>query len=293
MSKPPRTSIWAAGGVLYRIRAKKPEFLLVHREQYDDWSLPKGKVEGKESFLEAAMREVDEETGHTFTEPRPIGTIGYETPRGNAKVVRWWLVRAAGGSFTANGEVDAAEWLPRRAALKRLSYEGERGVMERAATMVSSKRSGVIYLVRHALAGVKAEWKKQDWFRPLDRDGVRQAKRIHLAMEPRPVTRIISSHYKRCVDTVRPLAMAEGIDLEKEKALGAKGDPDTVVAMFRRLERESAVVCTHGEIIGDVIGKLAADGVPLDGPAEWRKGSIWVLETRKGKVRGGRYIEPL
>jgi len=291
---PPSASIWAAGGVLFRRGEEDPEFLVVHRERYDDWSLPKGKVERKESFYDAAMRELDEETGYTFRRPRFIGTTGYETPRGNAKVVRWWLVESTGGSFVPNGEVDQAVWMSGDRVVEMLSYPGDRQVIRRAAGMVAAKRSGVIYLVRHALAGVKADWRKQDWLRPLDRDGVRQAKRLHHRLETVPLTRILSSHYRRCVDTVRPLAIAEGIEVEKLKELGAKADADGVMALFgTTLSGESAVVCSHGEIIGDVIGKLAADGVPLRGPREWRKGSMWVLQTRKGTVRRGRYVEPI
>ena len=218
MIEPPNDSIWAAGGVLYRKDEDGTRFLLVHRDRYDDWSLPKGKLERRESFIDAAMREVEEETGHTFRSPRFVGTTGYETPRGNAKVVRWWLVEATGGAFAPNGEVDGARWLSADEAVKRLSYPGEREVVRRAAGIVAAKRSGVIYLVRHSPAGVKAEWKQQDWLRPLDRDGVRQAKRIQAALQAVPLTRIVSSHYKRCVDTVRPLAV--DCVVERISALG-------------------------------------------------------------------------
>jgi len=292
-TNPPKKAIWAAGGVLHRSADGGPEFLLVHRDRYDDWTIPKGKLNRGEPFLAAALREVEEETGFVGNSPIEIGTIGYETPRGNPKVVRWWLLGAEKkGKFQPNAEVDEIRWLSENRARKQLSYQGERGVLERAAELVASKRSGRIYMVRHAWAANKAEWKRQDWHRPLDRHGVRQAKRLYLDFETIPVTRVISSHYKRCVDTVRGLAIGHGIRLERDKRLGVKGDADTALSMFRDLEGESAVVCTHGEVIGDVIGKLAAEGVELDGPMEWRKGSVWLLDTHKGRVKRGRYIWP-
>ncbi len=289
---PPKRSIWAAGGVLYRWDGDLAEFLLVHRDRYDDWSIPKGKLNRGEPFLDAARREVFEETGFRGNSPRNIGTTGYETPRGNAKVVRWWLLRSKGGSFSSNNEVDRIKWLPYKKAMKQLSYEGERGVLSRGAAMVDDKHSGTIYLIRHAWAGIKTEWKKQDWQRPLDRHGVRQAKRIHLDLETTPLTRVVTSHYRRCVDTIRSLAVAHGIRIEKDKRLGVKGDADAALDLFREMRNESAAMSSHGEVIGDIIGKLAAEGTDLDGPMEWRKGSIWVLQTNKGRVKSGRYVRP-
>ena len=77
---PPRESIWAAGCVVARRNKKdKARYLVIHRPRYDDWSLPKGKLDKGETFLEAALREVKEETGFTVRAPRPIGSVGYLT----------------------------------------------------------------------------------------------------------------------------------------------------------------------------------------------------------------------
>ena len=64
----------------------KAEYLIVHRPRYDDWSLPKGKLDKRETFLEGALREVREETGFTGRNARPIGSVGYFTKAGNPKV---------------------------------------------------------------------------------------------------------------------------------------------------------------------------------------------------------------
>lgn len=118
-------SIRAAGCVVYRPRSKAEaglEYLLIHRPKYGDWSLPKGKLEKGESHREAALREVEEETGF-------VGSLGMELPPvryqmgGKDKAVRYWAMEATGGKFVANGEVDRVAWLGVSEATSKLSYE--------------------------------------------------------------------------------------------------------------------------------------------------------------------------
>ena len=88
----------AAGGVVHRENGDgKRKFLLVHRPRYDDWSLPIAKLNRREGFLEAALREVREETGIQGNRPVDVGSVGYETDAGNRKVVRWWHMEMVGG----------------------------------------------------------------------------------------------------------------------------------------------------------------------------------------------------
>ena len=97
--------IQAAGAVLWRYSQKKIEIALVHRPRYDDWSLPKGKVEEKESHIACAYREVIEETGYTPVFGPEIGEATYKVPEGK-KVVRYWSAQAIG---EAEGGVDTNE----------------------------------------------------------------------------------------------------------------------------------------------------------------------------------------
>jgi 8-oxo-dGTP diphosphatase len=146
-----RASVKAGGGVLHRVNDDgKREFLLVHRPGYDDWSLPKGKLDRREGFLEAALREVREETGIQASRPIEIGSVGYESGAGNRKVVRWWLMDVVGGKFRPNHEVDEVVWLTRGKAMKRLHYRNDRNVLLRADALADDPTSSTIYLVRHA-----------------------------------------------------------------------------------------------------------------------------------------------
>jgi len=288
-----RASVKAGGGVLRRLNSDgKREFLLVHRPGYDDWSLPKGKLDRHEDFLEAALREVTEETGYRANQPVEIGSVGYESGAGNRKVVRWWLMDTVGGKFKPNHEVDKIAWLTRGKAKKRLQYKNDRNVLARANSLADDPTSSTIYLVRHAQAGVRTQWKDKDRKRPLDGRGRKQAIDLALVLQAIPVTRILTSDFQRCLQSAKPLVNAIRVPAGTDRRLSVGGSPADVLKLVRELKGETAVIVTHGEVIGPLIDSLASDGVDLDGPLQWKKGSVWVLQARKGKIRSARYLPP-
>ncbi len=288
-----RASIMAAGGVLHRQTTDGArEFLLVHRPTYDDWSLPKGKLNRREGFLEAALREVREETGIQGNRPVEVGSVGYETDAGNRKVVRWWHMEMVGGKFRPNREVDEVAWLSLRSATKRLQYTNDQMVVSRADELTDDPTHSRIYLTRHAKAAVKARWKDKDRKRPLDQRGRKQAIDLAVRFKAHPVTRILTADSQRCIQTAKPLVNAIHMPAILDRRLRIGGSTEGLLELLRQLQGESAVVVTHGEVIGPVVHMLAEEGVDLDGPNEWKKGSVWVLESRKGRIRSGRYVPP-
>ncbi len=289
-----KASIKAGGGVVHRQKGEKDEFLLVHRPRYDDWTLPKGKLNRREGFLEAALREVREETGVRANRPIDVGSIGYATDQGNRKVVRWWLMdESPGGKFKKNDEVDEVAWLTKGKALKRLDYEADRNVLERANGLLSDPTRSKIYVVRHSSAGDKTKWRDKDRKRPLDKKGRKQAIRLAASLDGHPVTTLLSSPSQRCVQTMRPLSFSIRLPIQTDRRLSVDAEAKQVRVLIATLEGESAVVVTHGEVIASLHADLTAKGVELDGPEEWPKGSIWVLEASKGKVKSGTYVEPI
>jgi 8-oxo-dGTP diphosphatase len=112
----------AAGGVVLR----DGRVAVVHRPRYDDWSLPKGKLDPDESFEDAALREVEEETGLRCHLVRELPAVEYEV-RGRPKVVRYWAMEVAEETpFVPNEEVDELRWVEPQDALGLLSYDRDR-----------------------------------------------------------------------------------------------------------------------------------------------------------------------
>jgi 8-oxo-dGTP pyrophosphatase MutT (NUDIX family) len=121
----------AAGGVVWRRNGDgEVEVLLVHRPKYDDWSLPKGKLDPGETWEQAAIREVEEETGLRCRMGGELPSTTYDDRFGRPKVVRYWAMTPESGEFTGEHEVDKIRWLPRPKALDVLSYDRDRTVIE-------------------------------------------------------------------------------------------------------------------------------------------------------------------
>ena len=98
------------------------QIALVHRPVHQDWSFPKGKLEEGESFEEAALREVGEETGLSCRLLRFIGHTEYIDRKGRPKAVAYWVMDSLGGAFTPNAEVDELRWVDLPDATRMLSY---------------------------------------------------------------------------------------------------------------------------------------------------------------------------
>ena len=117
----------AAGGVVLDDDGR---VVLVHRPKYDDWTLPKGKLDPDESFEDAALREVEEETGLRCRLVRELPSIEYSDAKGRSKVVRYWLMEVeADVRFVPNDEVDELRRLPPDEALALLTYDRDHDVL--------------------------------------------------------------------------------------------------------------------------------------------------------------------
>lgn len=147
-----------------------------------------------------------------------------------------------------------------------------------------------MWLVRHAEAGQRSGWDGPDELRPLSDAGFRQAEALMTALAPTGVgraRRVLSSDYPRCRQTVEPLAAALGMGVEDAAALREETPLEEVLELLAGCGH--AVLCSHGDVIGDVVLHLENRGV-LEDPAEWEKGSTWVLSVAGGEVVTARYV---
>ena len=226
----------------------------MHRPRYDDWSLPKGKLTAGEHPLTAALREIQEETGHTARPGLRLGTVRYRLPDG-LKRVRYWACEATGGEFAPNREVDELVWAPIADALPRLDPDRDRDVLTRYAA--DTRRTRALAIVRHASAGQRLRWAGRDADRPLDAWGKDQSAGLVQVLGAYEVHRAATADVARCLETVTPFARAAG--------LAVAVLPATTAGLYeqepvRAVEQVMAMLAGDGGVVwcgqGDVIGQL-------------------------------------
>jgi 8-oxo-dGTP diphosphatase len=111
--------IRAAGGVVVH----EGRIAVVHRPRYDDWSLPKGKLDPGETWEQAAVREIEEECGLRCRLEDELEPVHY-TVRGRPKTVRWWRMSVLEDlGVDPDDEVDELRWVTPAEALDLLDYE--------------------------------------------------------------------------------------------------------------------------------------------------------------------------
>lgn len=145
-------------------------------------------------------------------------------------------------------------------------------------------------MVRHAKAGDREEWKGDDRQRPLTKSGVRQAEALTELLENDPVDNVLSSPFTRCVQTVEPLARQRKLPVEPRRDLEEGSGGESIVGLVQEFKGRNVVLCTHGDLVEELLEKLIHDGLVPRSRAKTEKGSTWVLEETAGKITGARYL---
>lgn len=282
----------AAGAVLWRRCPWGVEVALVHRPRYDDWSLPKGKLDPGEPEARAAVREVVEETGFTGPLGRGLGTTEYDVVvdgRLVPKTVRWWSLEAVAGSFSPGEEVDALRWVGVADAVGLLGTEA--APLERF--LAGPAESVTVLVVRHAPAGDRSAFPGPDDARPLDADGRRQADLLADVLALWRPVRLLAAPPLRCRATIEPLSTRTGRQVEVVAHWGEDAwDREAALADLRGLARAGtpAVVCSQGGAIPDLVAHLTGSA----GRVRAKKGSVWALALdREGALVGADHTLPL
>lgn len=151
---------------------------------------------------------------------------------------------------------------------------------------------GAVLLVRHAKAGEREAWDGPDHLRPLSKKGWAQAARLAEDLAGQGITRVVSSPYLRCVQTVEPLAERLGVGVEESDALAEGASMDQIAGLLHAVGDETAVLCTHGDVIPTLLRLLVRrDGLRLPPAFPCAKGSTWVLRPDgDGRMVQARYL---
>jgi len=149
-----------------------------------------------------------------------------------------------------------------------------------------------VLLIRHGHAGNRKDWRGEDRLRPLTPKGYRQALALVKRVHPWPPARILSSPYVRWVQTVQPLGDELGLKVEEVEEL-AEGAGPAAVALVRRFRDRPVALCTHGDIVPEVLIALAGeDRLDLGPDPRQPKGSAWVLQAEDGRFVKASYLRP-
>jgi 8-oxo-dGTP diphosphatase len=286
-------AVLAAGAVLWRRGdGSEPEIALIHRPRYDDWSLPKGKVDPGETEPVTAVREVHEETGQLSVLGRRLTAVSYPVEQ-SIKKVRYWAARRVDGEFNPNAEVDEIKWLPVTDAMKHLEYPHDRKVLRRFAKQPVD--TNTVLIVRHGTAGSKSRYKGDDRKRPLDKHGRAQAESLVGVLLSFGADVLYAADRVRCHQTLEPLAEELGATIANEPLLTEEAYADNrKAARHRILEIAAAggtpVICTQGKVIPDLIAWWSErDGVRPD-KSRNRKGSVWVMSMHNERLVAADHI---
>jgi 8-oxo-dGTP diphosphatase len=149
-----------------------------------------------------------------------------------------------------------------------------------------------LLLIRHADAGSRRDWPGNDRDRGLSKKGWRQAEGLVPVVRKYAPSRLLSSPYLRCVYTLQPAAAALDLQIEVRDEL-AEGRAEAALKLIRGLAGEDVALCTHGDVIPEVLTALAdEDRLDLGPEPRQAKGSVWVLERLEERFVGAEYLAP-
>lgn len=149
-----------------------------------------------------------------------------------------------------------------------------------------------LYIVRHADAGDRGRGHRPDEERPLSERGWRQARGLAEELSDAGIERLVSSPFLRCIETLTPLAEKLGLEVEVDARLGEGQGFAGPLQLADELREVPAALCSHGDVIPDVLEALVRRGTRLKGEPRWQKGSTWVLTRDGDGFSKGRYHPP-
>lgn len=287
--------IRGAGALLWRERAdRKIEIGLIHRPKYDDWSLPKGKIELGETAIQSAYRELFEETGITATFTRHLGSAEYDEG-GEVKRVQFWEAQCAfnKSEFKPNEEVDEMRWLLAEETIELATYDSDKEIIKKFIGV--EHRTDTLIILRHAKALERGDWDKEDSLRNLNEFGLMQAKFLIKHLEPFAIDEIYSSDYLRCVQTVLPLSSSRSIKITKVPALNEENfeeDPQNSISFANALKQDekNILICSHNPVIPVMLRGILNSSLKNKDLIKLEPGDAWIVHRVRGEIVGLDYL---
>jgi len=286
--------IRAAGALLWReSSAGEIEVALVHRPRYDDWSLPKGKIDENETALACAYREVFEETGIKARFTRQLGAVEYED-NGAQKRVKYWVAQALGASdFVANDEVDQLRWLKPSDSIELATHQSDKEMIERFLEIEGP--TDTLIILRHTKALERGDWDGDDSLRTLNESGFAQAKSLIDHLAPFAIDEIYSSDFTRCVQTVSPLGDSRGLVVSKVPSLNEatfESDPERSISFANALKQDerNILICSHNPVIPTMLRGILNTKLKNKDLIKLEPGDAWLVHRVKGEIVALDYL---
>jgi len=282
-------TVIAAGAVVWRYDGEgNVHVLLIHRPRYDDWSIPKGKLDEGEQLIACAYREVIEET-HLKVSFGPFITETEYYVADGLKRVSYWAAHAydPNDNFVANAEADEGRWLTIEEAIELATRESDKEVL--SVFFKSPFDSQALIMLRHGKALAREEWLGGDEDRPLDQRGSLQAKRMISIYQAFNIEKVITSDAIRCYDTVEPLTKALDLKLKVEKDISEqswKRDKELAIEFAKEIikDERTILVCSHNPVLPRMLEKLTKK-IDFDYPDnKLQPGEAWIIHHKKKEV---------
>lgn len=297
----------AAGALLWRRENGVLKVLLIHRDRYDDWSWPKGKLDKGEAISEAAVREIREETGLAVSLGVKLYELEYKLDNGNRKVVHYWAAHVtdkalAQQNFVPDEEVAELDWLTVPEAKKRLTYKHDIDPLKLLQSLDESNHldTKALIVLRHAKATPRSDWTKGEATRPLLPIGRVQAAALTNILAAYGPNTVLTSRWERCLDTVTPFISHYKVRLVKRSLLserGAKLSPIRTRKLVKKFAKRNGglVICSHRPALPTILNAISIFGDDeqqelLTRAQSMKAGELYIIHLAKHPTAGSAIV---